>query len=114
MSRTHLVLDPDKDGRSNFEEYATRSDPMVAGRGEAPECSLTFHGGVVNLHARVPLNPDASDVSAMLQYSENLAQWTDGPPLAFPENGGLRAEASLTFTGVPLRLFSRVRFRLVP
>lgn len=114
MTRTHLALDADKDGRSNFEEYATGSDPLVPGLSGSPESSLTRQAATTTLHASAPLNPDASDVSAILQYSTNLAQWTDGPPLAFPENGGLRAEASLTLTGSPSRLFTRVRFRLVP
>ena len=72
------TADPDGDGVANLLEFAVRSDPVHAG--PVPSLvaeSITLGGGVPARRFSFPYSPAASDLRYVLQYSTNLATWTD-------------------------------------
>jgi len=98
--------DPDRDGVPNWLEYATGADPT---RADAQRSSLqpsgTPHGYAI------PRNPDAPEVLASIEVSEDLENWRNALASEIAlDSAGLRLE----FTLLPnaAARFTRVKFRL--
>lgn len=69
------AADPDADGRSNLEEYASGTDPLSGAT--LDRLSATRASGALDL--RFPLDPRAREVRWTLEISDDLQSWQPGP-----------------------------------
>lgn len=60
--------DPDRDGSSNFEEYAASTDPFDAKSHSRPELRHTASW-------QIPVNPDAADFTRQIEVSDDGRFW---------------------------------------
>lgn len=106
--------DPDRDGRSNLEEYAFGTDPRIS--------DFTCDWGIEVLSdgqpiVRYPTPSWVSDVAYILEYSTDLVVWHDDPTLHKIVNsiGGANGidvvEVQTVIPGI--RGFYRIRFEVV-
>jgi hypothetical protein len=65
--------DPDQDGIENILEYATASDPNVAG----PGGSVVAVSSTNQFQITFPRNVSATDLTFVVKYSESLTNWAD-------------------------------------
>jgi len=77
---THAALsgrgaDPDGDGLANAVEYALGLDPRTVSRAGLPAASVIEEGGQAYLQVVVRCNAAATDVTLLLEVSDDLATW---------------------------------------
>jgi len=65
--------DPDQDGIENILEYATASDPNVAGPGGSVVAVFSTN----QFQITFPRNVSATDLTFVVKYSESLTNWAD-------------------------------------
>lgn len=103
--------DPDGDGRSNLLEYATGTEPRIAGPG-AMESGLEDDGDTLTLTYQ--RNLDATDVSFQVEKATNLADWSDVDDFHVSTAGNLETRKATVSTAGFSKLWLRLRAELVP
>ncbi|MCC5849362.1 MAG: exo-alpha-sialidase [Verrucomicrobia bacterium] len=109
-----LFADPDEDGIANIFEYAFNGDPLTADTATLPAWGIIEDEGTRYLEVTVTRNPDATDITFLAEYTQNLVDgpWTDEDSLLV-DNGEQVLIFRIPFPeGNLAALFSRVRLLL--
>lgn len=96
------AADPDKDGRSNFTEYAFGGNPLLADAPRmAPQPTILTESGIRYPGLIYRRRAGENDLSYQIQTSTTLANWqtgTEAAPLVLETAGPLEADGTRTIT----------------
>lgn len=113
----HPDADPDRDGSTNFDEYAWGTDPLVQDMStRKPKITSQSLGGGFNLITiEFTTNADNTDLIYTMQESSNMVRWTNVVPQLVASNGTLRTyQYEVLVPGFGPRNFYRVQVVRAP